>query len=319
MRRGNLKKAKEFSYGEFQEILDSCDTKDRLDSPGCVPESTEVKDALAKAIGPEGSLGSQAVLGIDVYRYSELDPIPQSVLPFVLRLLYSEAYGFSRSGCPFLFHDSNDELREHFIDTGDGGFQLLETPVQALVFALEFETILRSFNSYRFYPGLRSVFRDDITVRYAMTYGTVFAFDRSYYGPGIIDNSRLLGRDRLNRCLIDQGTLDWFTRNTGGVENLGTIGLKDLQRMPDFKDYDAKLAAHNTPVFPVTGGLQAANQWKDVDVLRIGAVSAKERKLQVYSLHVHFVSVLIDEKDHAKRQFFTVTLGNLNSAGIADS
>ena len=313
-----MKKAKQFSYEEFREILDRLDTKDCLDHPGCVPLSTEVNDALAKVVGPEESLGSQAVLGIDVYRYSQLDLPPQSVVPFVLRLLYSEVYRDSRSSCSYLFRDSDDELSKHFIDTGDGGFQLLDTPVQALIFALEFETMLRLFNSFSLYPRLRSMFRADITVRYAITYDKVLASDHNYYGPGIINNSRLLGRDRLNRCLIDQGTFDWFTRSIGGVENLGTIGLQDLQRLPDFKDYDANLATENTRVFPKESGLYVPTQWKDIDVLKIGEISATGTKLQIYSLHVHFVSEMMDEKDNSKSRFFTVTLGNLNTAGIAD-
>lgn len=313
-----MKKAKQFSYNEFREILDHFDTKDRLDSPGYVPENTVVKDARAKVVGPEESLGNQAVLGIDVYRYSQLDLLPQSIVPFVLRLLYSEVYRDSRSSCSYLFHDSDDELRERFIDTGDGGFQLLETPVQALVFALEFETMLRLFNSFGLYPGLRSMFKTDITVRYAITYDKVFRFDHNYYGPGIINNSRLIGRDRLNRCLIDQGTFDWFTRSTGGVENLGTIGLQDLQRLPDFEDYDADLATQDSRVFPKEGGLYIPTQWKDIDVLKIGEISVKDKKLQIYSLHVHFVSEMMDEKDNTKSKFFTVTLGNLNTSGIAD-
>jgi len=312
-----LKKAKQFSYNKLHEILDRCDTKDKLDGPGCVPESTEVKDALAEVVDAK-SFGNQAVLGIDVYRYSQLGLLPQSVVPFVLRLLYSEVYRNSRSSCNYLFHDSDDELREHFIDTGDGGFQLLETPVQALVFALEFETMLRLFNSFRLYPGLRSMFDTDITVRYAITYDKIVAFDDNYYGPGIINNSRIIGRDTLNRCLIDQGTFDWFTRNTGGVDNLGTIGLQDLRRLPDFEGYDTALAAQDTRVFPKEAGLQIVTPWKDIDVLKIGEISARDKKLQVYSLHVHYVSEMMEEKDHAKSQIFTVTLGNLNTAGIAD-
>ena len=312
-----MKRAKQFSYGKFLEILDRWDTKDRLDSPGYIPESMEVKEALAKGVDPE-SFGNQAVLGIDVYRYSQLDLLPQSVVPFVLQLLYSEVHRNLQYGCNYLFHDSDDELKERFIDTGDGGFQLIETPLQALVLALMFETMLRLFNSFRLYPGLRRLFQDDITVRYAITYDKVFASDHNYYGPAIINNSRLLGRDKLNRCLIDQSTFDWFTRNTGGVENLGTIGIQDLQGMPDFKDYNAELAAKGADMFPKDGRLYRPTQWKDVDVLKIGEICAKDRKLQIYSLHVHFMSEMMDEKDHAKRQLFTVTLGNLNTAGIAD-
>ena len=313
-----MKKAKLLSYEGLLGILNNHDTKDKFDSPGYVPEGTELKKALTRAINPK-SLTKQAVLGIDVYRYSQFDPLPQSLVPFVLRLLYSEVCLHSRALCPYLFHDADEgELRERFIDTGDGGFQLLDTPVHALVFALQFETMLRIFNSFRFYPRLRKLFDTDLTVRYAITYDRVFTFEHNYYGPSIINNSRIIGRDKLNRCLIDQGTFDWFTRNTGGVENLGAIGLQDLQRLPDFEGDDASLAAEKEQTFPLEGGFELVSPWKDIDVLKIDDISVKNKHLPVYSLHVHFMSSWMDEKDNTKSGTFTVTLGNLNTSGIAD-
>lgn len=313
-----MKKAKLLSYEGLLGILNNHDTKDKFDSPGYVPEGTELKKALTRAINPK-SLTKQAVLGIDVYRYSQFDPLPQSLVPFVVRLLYSEACRHLRTACPYLFHDADEKkFREYFIDTGDGGFQLLDTPVHALVLALEFETMLRTFNSFRFYPRLRKLFDTDLTVRYAITYDGVFAFENNHYGPSIINNSRIIGRDKLNRCLIDQGTFDWFTRNTRGIENLGSIGLQDLHRLPDFEGYDASLAEEKGPMFPPEGGFQSWTRWKDIDVLKIDDISVKNRRLPVYSLHVHFMSSLMDEKDHTKSETFTVTLGNLNTSGIAD-
>jgi hypothetical protein len=317
VRRGKLKKAKLLSYEGLLGILNNHDTKDKFDSPGYVPEGTELKKALTRAINPK-SLTKQAVLGIDVYRYSQFDLLPQSLVPFVLRLLYSEVCQLLRAGDPYLFHDVDRKLRKHFIDTGDGGFQLLDTPIHALLFALNFETILRAFNSFRFYPRLRKLFDTDLNVRYAITYDRVFTFERNYYGPGIINNSRIIGRDKLNRCLIDQGTFDWFTRNTRGVENLGSIGLQDLHRLPDFEGYDASLATKDGQIFPPKGGFQLLTPWKDIDVLKIGDISVKNDSMPVYSLHMHVMLTLGDEKDQTKKETFTVTLGNLNTSGIAD-
>lgn len=316
MRRRKLKRGGHLSYEELLKILDTWDVKDNLDSPGCVPQDTRLQEAMMSTMHPK-LLEKRAVLGIDVYRYSQMDVLPQSVVPFVVRLLYFEAARHCRAFCPYLFHDTDEELRDLFIDTGDGGFQMLDTPLQALCFALEFESLLRTFNSYTFYPRLRGLFETDLTVRYAITYQGVFSFHGNYYGPGIINNSRIIGRDQLNRCLMDEGTFDWFMANTRGIENLETIGLKDLMRLPDFKEYDPSLASKNG-MFPINGGIQLKSQWKDIDVLKIGDIRVKRGSLSVYSLHVHFVHIYFDEEDPTKSQTFTVTLGNLNASGIAD-
>ena len=329
-----MKKTRQLSYKELLDILDAHDSKDKFDKPGSVPGCGELKEALRTAFDlkrlddqsadslDEQSLESsddQAVLGIDVYQYSQFEALPQSLIPFIVRLLYSEVCHQVFSECPYLWHDTNEEeLRKHFIDAGDGGYQLLDTPIHAVLFALSFETILRTLNSFRFYPRLRRLLPRDLSVRYAITYRNVFTFEHNYYGPGIIDNARIMERDRLNRCLIDQGTFDWFTRNIRGVENLGSIGLQDLQLLPDFQGYDASLAQKEGQVFPCKGGFPLLGSWKDIDVLKIGAVSVKNRPLSVYSLHVHFTCTMADEKDSTKNETFTVSLGNLNTSGISD-
>jgi hypothetical protein len=312
-----LKRDAHLSYEDLLKILDACDVKDNLDNPGCVLEDTGLLEAMTTAIHPK-SLQNRAVLGIDVYRYSQMDELSQSLVPFVFRRLYLEAAEHCRKSCPYLFHETDDELLSHFIDTGDGGFQLFDTPLQALCFALRFEVELRTFNTHTLYPRLRGLFEDDLTVRYAITYQGVFGFQGNYYGPAIITNSRIIARDKLNRCLVDRGTFDWFMTNTRGIENLETIGLKDLMCLPDFREYDVSLAKKGG-MFPVVGGIGLTSHWKDIDILRIGEIHVKNGSLSVYSLHVHYLQTYQDEKDKEIQQTFTVTLGNLYTSGVADS
>ena len=312
-----MKKAKQFSYDELLAVLDRYDPQGTLDSPGRVPAGTELRDELTKVVD-SGFSGNQAVLGIDIFRYSRMDPLPQSIVPFVLQLLYWETIKHCQEGCPFLFRNTSaEELRDHFIDTGDGGYQLLDTPLHALYFAVEFEFALRMFNSYTLRPQLRRLFTTDLIARYAITYQPVFRFQDNYYGPGIISNCRIIGRDQLNRCLIDHGTFDWFTVNTRGVENLATTGLKDLALLPDFSGYDPALAASSDAAFAVKGAPQLG-PWKDIDVLKIGEIRVKDGSFTIYNLHVHYVGGYTDEKDPNNTRWFTVTLGNLNTSGIAD-
>ncbi|HEY5485116.1 MAG TPA: hypothetical protein VIJ80_00240 [Candidatus Cryosericum sp.] len=325
-----MKEARELSYEGLLEVLNAHDCKDSFDKSGRIPDCTELRDALATAfglepVGSQGELGfesvaNQAVLGIDVYRYSQFEALPQSLVPFVVRVLYSEACRQLQSVEPYLFQNADEkEFRRHFIDAGDGGYQLLDTPIHAVVFALHFETNLRAFNSFRFYPRLRALFERDLSARYAITYDNVFTFQHNYYGAGIIKNARIIGRDRLNRCLMDQGTFDWFTRNTRGVENLGSIGIQDLQEMSDFIEYDASSANQEGQIFSPRGGFALESPWKDVDVLKIDDICVKSKSLAVYSLHVHSLCTMLDENDSTKSATYTVTLGNLNTAGINDS
>ena len=313
-----MKQTKQLSYEELLGILKEHDTEDEIAGLGDVPVGIELGTALTQAINPE-SLSKQAVLGFDVYRYSQMKPLPQSLVPFVVRLLYSEACRRLRADCPYLFRDTDDkEFRTDFIDTGDGGFQILSTPIHSVAFAVGFESLLRAFNSYAFFPCLRKQFNADLIVRYAITYDGVFSFEGNHYGPGIINNGRIIAKDRLNRCLIDQGTFDWFTRNIRGVENLSCIGLQDLQRLPDFKENDESLAGQDNQMFPPRGGFQLISAWKDIDILKIGDISVKDDRVSIYSLHLHLQFGYGDDKDDSKSVPYTVTLGNLNTSGISD-
>jgi hypothetical protein len=311
-----LKKTVRLTYQDFKEALDRVDDGGRIDRSGCDLPIDGLKDALKAEV--DRADATMAVLGIDVYRYSQLEAFEQSLVPFVLRLLYNEAWRLCRTDTDYFFPKCDeDEFDDRYIDTGDGGFLLFDTPIHALVFAVDFELMLRAFNSFRFYPRLRRALGTGISLRYAMTYGKVFSFRSSYYGSSIITNARMLGKDHLNRFLIDQDTFDWFTAYTRGVENLPCVGLDDLQDLPGFEDYDRSLAAKGKKAFfPLKGGEKTESQWRDVDVLKLGDISAKDRMICVYGLHIHYVATLVDGENPEKEAVFTVTLGNLNTSGI---
>lgn len=312
-----LKKTVHLTYKGLKRILDAQDDEDSIDIGGYDLPS----DALQSALEAEVNLtahANEAVLGIDVYRYSQLKPLKQSLIPFALRLIYSTARHLCQDDSPYLFQKCTDrDFNNHYIDTGDGGFQLFDTPIHALVFAINFELVLRVFNSFRFYPRLRSALGADISLRYAISYGGVFSFEKNLYGPSIITNARMLSKDHLNRFLIDQNTFDWFTKYTRGIENISRVGMKDLQNLPDFAQYDLSLAKEDKQLFFLLDGRQGNEQhWKDVDVLKLGDVSAKTETVCIYGVHIHYLATLTNSDDNKRSAAFTITLGNLNTSGI---
>lgn len=315
-----MKKIVHVTYDGLKKILDAHDTMNSLGLPSSGVAASELKMALEAVIKPD-SQTQMAVLGIDVYKYSrQTDQLKQSLVPFVLRMLYRTTWASCRSEAPFLFQKcKNTTFEKQFIDTGDGGYLLLDTPVHALVFAVTFEIMLRLFNSFQLYPGLRTVLREEVSLRYAMTYGGVFSFGTNFYGPSIITNARMLGKDHLNRFLVDDQTCHWFTNSIRGIENIPCVGMNDLRDLPEFSDYDRSVIDKDKGYFfPREGGVGAESRWKDIDILKLADMTAKTQMMCAYGLHIHYVARIAPRKDANSKKSIpvTITLGNLNTSGI---
>jgi hypothetical protein len=52
------------------------------------------------------------------------------------------------------------------------------------------------------------------------------------------------------------------------------------------------------------------------DILKIGSISSKETILNIYNLHMQVAIRLTDDDNSEKSKMFTISLGNLNTAGI---
>ncbi|RIE17354.1 hypothetical protein [Candidatus Cryosericum septentrionale] len=312
-----MKNTVHVTYDGFWDILAAHDVPIENSPHGSELPSGGLSDALAGAIDLRNH-AEMAVLGIDVYRYSQFEPLTQSLMPLVLHLLLEGAQQRCLQAASYLFQKcTQQDFAEHYIDTGDGGFMLFDTPLHALIFAINFELELRVFNSFRRFPRLRSILATDVSLRYAMTYDTVFSVDARFYGPGIIMNGRMLSRDHLNRFLIDQNTFDWFTKYTRGIENLPCIGLTELQTLPDFADYDASLMdKEGEKFFAREGNVGIGSRWKDIDVLKLGDITVKTQTVCIYGLHIHYVTTMAPGTDKKERVPFTISLGNLNTSGI---
>jgi hypothetical protein len=251
-----------------------------------------------------------AVLGIDIYQYSKFDVERQRLVPSLFRWLYDRAADLCRRSEQFLFQKQDFDGR--FISTGDGGFQILDTPLHSLAFAIFFQLFLSGYNAYYHFPKLRS-FLGPLTVRYAITFDLLFQLDANFYGPAIINNARIMSRDTLNRCLVDENTMEWFRRNIATIETLLAITESRLYPLSDFSSYDQQKSG--SMFFPDDAG-KLNGAFRAVNAQKIGVITAKSSQLDIYNLHVQ-TAVLRRLAPGTDPLPIIVALGNLNTAGIS--
>jgi len=296
----------------FNEILEILSTKDIPDNrSGLTPAAN---DALVAALDDYFTEREQdkAVLGIDIYRYSQLDNSRQRIVPMLFEFMYKLAAGFCTDQERFMFHDQ--PFLERFIPTGDGGFQMLDTPLHGLVFAIYFQLAVETYNSFFAFPRLRA-WLGPLTLRYALTLGTVFRQENNFFGSAIISNARILAKDSLNRFLIDGACVDWFRRHIINIETLLSIVASDVCRMPGYVACEEPYLDRSL----VFGGDEGDRQRaiRTVQMQKIGAISSKQTTLDVYNLYIQvFFSRLATEA--FGNRLMVVTVGNLNTSGVND-
>lgn len=263
-----------------------------------------------------------AVLGVDIYRYSsQFDSYQQAIIPF----LFNSIYDLTVQSClkleSFFFQHYTEaaDFRNYFISTGDGGFQIFETPIHAIIFAVHFECNLRLYNAFNYFPSIReSIGRIDL--RYAQTFDELFQYENNFYGPAIINCARILSKDRLNRFLIDESTYDWFLHRLNGIEHLKNTSIDGMyESMREyFESYNFETHNISVVIKPChttsdTQGIQT------IDVMKIDEIKQKETQLSVYNVHLQNRILYGNERDTSKPNDhidYTITLGNLNTQGL---
>lgn len=255
---------------------------------------------------------TKAVLGFDIYRYSRYPLLEQTLIPH----LFKELYKITIDNCikhePFIFQNIEKEnFSENFIDTGDGGFQIFDDPFQAIVFSIYFQANTKRYNSGVFPENLQKII-GDITLRYCLTHDTIYCYENNFYGSAIINNARIMAKDKLNRFLVDDNTVAWFSQEFNGIENLQTINFEDdFSKINIFKTIKKDLKIkEQTVLFD-----NKKSKILKVDVLRIGEIKSKLDILSVHSLHIQTLMIARTKSGFNK---FTISVGNLNSTGISD-
>ena len=308
------KKIKRIYFDHLGEILRQYDTESIFDKVNMVPDSEDLHEALANYIDLR-SFVRRAVLGIDIYRYGNYKHLEQVMIPPLFKILFDKAIRLCLENNQFVFQRfTTERIEKSFISTGDGGFVIFDTPMHALFFAINFEMVVRAYNSYHLFPKLRNII-GSISLRYAISYDTIFHFDNNYYGSAIINNARILDRDTLNRCLIDQQTYDWFLINIDGLENLQVYTINQIANIYEFLDYDRTYIKDGEN--EILG--KHTDRYSGIinsDVLKIGQIQSKESQINIYNLHMQVSMRIYADNKKEIRRTITVSLGNLNTSGI---
>lgn len=298
-----------------RDILNKYDNRVIFEKTNVVPDETEMLAELKKCVDID-SLSSKSVLGLDIYQYSSYGEFEQMLIPFLFKTMLSTTIDLCLTNHPFIFQKYSREIIEKsFISTGDGGFLIFDTPLHSLLFASNYAIVLRIYNAFHFFPRLRKII-GGISTRYALTYDKVYTYNDNHYGRAIINNARILSRDSLNRCLIDEHVHRWFTVNIDGIENLQVLNIEDISNIHEFSiGYNRlPLATMSDKIFG-----REANRHEGIinsDILKIGKIKAKETDINIYNLHLQVSMSLVNNDDDNQKKIVTVSLGNLNTSGI---
>lgn len=308
------KRIKRMQHEQILDLLRKFDTESIYDKVTKIPQSDDLYHELGKYVNLK-EFKRVSVLGIDIYRYGQYKHLEQTMIPALFKLLFDKTIRLCLENNQFVFQTyTKDKIEKAFISTGDGGFLIFDTPLHSLFFAINFEMMVRAFNAYHHFPKLRNII-GSLSLRYAVTYDTIFHFENNYYGSAIINNARILEKDSLNRCLIDQRTYEWFLTNIDGIENLQTYTIHDIANIYEFTKYDKEFIKTgendiiNTRMSRYSGIINS-------DILRIGQIKSKEMLMNIFNLHLQVtLFAYADDKKDSKRRI-TVSLGNLNTSDI---
>lgn len=305
---------KKLYYDELLEILRHYDTESIFDKVNMIPDSEDLQEAISEYINLR-SFVKRSVLGIDIYRYGLYQHLEQVLIPPLFKILFEKAIRLCLENNQFIFQRyTKEKIEKSFISTGDGGFVIFDTPLHSLFFAINFEMVIRAYNSYHLYPKLRNII-GSLSLRYAVSYDTIFHFDNNYYGSAIINNARILDKDTLNRCLIDQLTYDWFLISIDGLENLQVLTIEEIANIYDFLDYDRKFISEGENEI-LDNNTTRRSGIINYDILKVGQIQSKQTLINIYNLHLQVTMQIYSDRKVESKRTITVSLGNLNTSGI---
>jgi hypothetical protein len=307
---------KNITYEELESKLNTIDKKDNYSYDDY--EYGDYINEIESNVNNLFTIETKAILGIDIYQYSQYEKEKQNLIPFVFDIIYKEAIRHAKTFEEYIFCDC--DFTGRFISTGDGGYIIFDKILHAFIFNLIFHEILRAFNSERLYPKL-SHFIEKLTLRSCITYDSIFYYNSNWYGRGIINNARILSKDKLNRFLIDENTNKWFIVKFNGIEGITQINIKKIHTILSRENKPYKtIFFHNSSEGSIVGTqVFEPNKIKNVHIQKIGNVKAKNEEISVYNVEVQFTTSMNDETDPLKIDNFMITVGNLNTAGIQDT
>lgn len=296
-----------FNFEEAKKILQQLDEEHPTGLTR--PSPKDLEEALSGLID-KSTLESTTVLGIDIYRYGKAPKLKQSLIPFVFDMIYNDTIANCIELETFFFqkYANESKFRDDFINTGDGGFQILRNPIEAIIFCAYFQMNLTVYNTCCYFPKLRSIV-GELTLRYAITHDSLTKYTNNWYGMGIINCSRILSLDRLNRCLVDENTIKWFNENLNGIDSLTIMDLPAFLECRYFSDYDKTKMKTKNLIFDT-------HAVRSVQSAKIGDIQSKDRPLSIYNLFYQIGLRLKVEPPLSSYTGFVAAVGNMNCSNI---
>ncbi len=292
----------ELKASELDKILEK-NASDNIDKNHPI-NLDDIKNHIEKFIE------KKAVLGFDIYQYSQFPSLEQTLIPHLFKKLYSLTIKNCIANESFFFsYKLKAEFEDKFIDTGDGGFQIFDSPFEALIFSIYFQANIVRYNSgNQLLSNLHNII-GEISLRYSLTYDSVYNYGKNFYGPAIINCARIMSKDKLNRFLIDNNSILWFNHEINSIETCTLLEpFKDFPTIPIFQGTFHK-DTYKSILFS-----NGKNLIKCIDILKIGEIKSKLDTLSIYSAHLQ-----IDFNSEGKPfRKYRITLGNLNSSGLAE-
>lgn len=261
---------------------------------------------------------TKAVVGFDIYQYSQYDEFPQITIPILIKIMLKKAIENMHRYEKYFFPNRLELTSDNYIDTGDGGFIVFSTPLHALCFIIHFSIVLKQFNSYIFYPVLRDLVKE-INIRFALTYDQIYKFNDNIYGTGIINNARILSKDKLNRFLCDENTNEWFLKNINGIDTLRIAHSNHYifnEMIKEFVNKEMR-SLDRFSVFSrnFDNGVQSYGIDSSI-IQKIGTIKSKKQVLSIFGIQIQASLAVIDDTDNSKLEALSITVGNLNTEGL---
>lgn len=328
----------EFKIEDIKTIIET----DSFEKKGNDSEKRELINQLKRFFKTKKE--KKAVLGLDIYQYSKYKDEKQDLIPVILKELIDKAFNDFKKYEPESYKRNKTVLAD-FIDTGDGGYWFFDTPLDALIFSMYINLTVHAFNSFILYPMLREHI-GIFTIRFAITYDEIYKLDGKNYGTAIINNARIMSKDKLNRLLIDENSYDWFLKEINGVENIKNFVAVNLQKNNriialqnnNYEINDQIDLLKNKYENSLVLGIHKDNELKRLkdktkdlsmdffDVItnvicqKLDQISIKEDNFKVYNLFIQYRLNINNDENVSPTSYYdealAASLGNLNTNGI---
>ena len=304
----------------------------------------------------------RSVVGYDIYQYSQYNTTQIRYVPMVFDLIIDATLSLCCHLERTLFTKNKDTYLARLQHTGDGGYLFLKTPLHAVIFNTYFYFCLRLLNScFLFKQAYTLIGADErpLTVRSAITYDDSFEYmtikdelhgrgGRS--GSAVVSCARILARDRLDRCLIDNETYQFFSGNFFGIENLSSYDVNMITHWLHNQIENGRNGMDSSRpemtfvsnlLQPIRTTLNNRNNgYLECRTHKIGKVTSKNEKLDVYNVEIKAMISVIEVIDVLRHtygtcnggtnpglfdtektfpEYLVTTIGNLNTSGLGES